>query len=226
MTRLADPKLSPPQALACGRVFDSISGEGVDDFEATLAYAHSGGSGSPPVSGGFPLLLGHRADGWFVLSLRNPAQMPDLSTAPMVTLTLRVAVPAREPVEVTRDVPGDRLAVVTATLEVGDATVTAPAIPDAPWSFDVPLDPRPVALAGIVLREHDPEAPAAGVSVGVSGTSTVVVTDTGGRFFVPDLPVQVTVTLTLDEGAGPQQTRLVRLDYDQPVNLVTLSLPL
>jgi hypothetical protein len=224
MIRLADPRISAAQAVVCGRVFDSISGSGLADFDVTLSYTHLGGPGRPPGSGMLPVRLAHRADGWFVLYLVDARQMPDLTEPATVTLTARVTTPGRAAVEHSRGVPGAHLAVVETTIEVGGVPVVVPGLPEAPWSFSVPVAPRPVSIDGVVLREHDPDTPVAGVSITSTGTAPVV-SDATGRFFIPSLPVLAEVTLTLTETGKPPLNLDIRPDYDRPVNVITVSLP-
>jgi hypothetical protein len=224
MIRLADRRLPAAQAVVVGRVFDTVSDRGLTDFHVTLTHAHPGGTGQPPVTGTLPLLLAHRTDGWFALYLADVAHMPDLTAPATVTLTARVSSPGRDAVELSQDVPGPDLAVVDTAAEVGGAPVVVPGIPAAPWSFSVPVPPRAVALAGIVLRDHDPDSGVAGVSVVADG-SPPVVTGADGRFFLPALPVLAVVTLTLTGPEGGPTQVLFRPDYDRPVDVVTLSLP-
>jgi hypothetical protein len=220
---VADPRLAPAQAVVYGRVYDSVSDRGLTHFDVTVTYTHPGGAGEPPVSGTLPLRLAHRADGWYVLYLSDAGRMPDLSSQATVTLTAHITSPGADPVQLSQDVPGEHLAVVETTVEVGGLPLVVPGIPRAPWAFPVPVAPRAVALAGIVLRNHDPEQVVAGVSVGVAGSEPVV-TGADGRFFLPALPVRAVLTLTLTEHGAGTDVRL-RPDYDRPVNVVTLSLP-
>jgi hypothetical protein len=225
MIRFADPRLSPAQALLCGRVFDSVSGRGLTGFTATLGYEHPAGDGLPATDGPLRVRLGHRSDGWFVFTLPDARRMPDVPGTVQVTLTARVAVPGRAPAEASHTVAGTRLAVVLRTVDVGGHTLEVPGIPDAPWSVSVPIAPRPVAVDGIVLRGHDPGDPIPGVTVTAAGTSPVT-TDAAGRFFIAALPVLAAVPLTLREPDGTTWTETFRPDFDRPVNVLTLSLPL
>src|SRR5689334_10916846 len=119
MLRPADSGLSPAQALLCGRVSDSVSGAGLDRFDATLTYEHPAGGGMPAAARSLPVRLGRRAGGWFVLALPDVRRMPAVPAPVAVKLTVRVTAPGRAPVERSRTVDGKRLAVVTTTMTIG-----------------------------------------------------------------------------------------------------------
>lgn len=217
MIHLADVRLPALQVLVCGRVFDSVSGRGLERYAVSLSYSHSGGAGALPVR------TGRRADGWFSAAVPDVQQLPDLSGFAEVELSVHVTVPGRPTVEETISVPGAELAVVTTSREVAGTTVTVAQMPGAPRTVTIPVAPPPVALAGVVLRDHDPAEPVAGVAVAVDGVPSTV-TDAAGRFLLPALPVAAEVVISLGEDPERRQY-VVRPDYDRPVNVITLSLP-
>lgn len=217
MIRLADRTLGLRQVLARGRVSDAVTGRGLGTFDVALGFTHGGGSGD------LPGVLALKPDGWFAVQVRPAVQMPDLAAAGPVTLTARVTVPGRGAVEVAQVVDGTELALVEVSVPVGDSETVVERIAGAPFTFSVALPPQPVALAGIVLRDHDPDIPVAGVEVRAD-VGAPVVTDARGRFFLPALPVAETITLTLTEDAE-ESTTSYRPDFSRPVNTVTLSRP-
>lgn len=227
---LADFTLGMRQALASGRVSDSISGRGLDAFGAALHYSFGGKSGV------FPTTVTHKTDGWYALQLVPGMHMPELVGAGAVTLTVQITVPGRAPLEISQVVDSSRLAVVRSSLFIKGSTVAVYGLAGAPVEFSVAVPPRPVALSGKVVRNHDVEDPVLGVVVRAHGGSIVgpldveplpdgptAVSDAGGRFFLAPLPVAKTVTVTAIEGEKHRRT-VIRPDYSTPVNTVTLSL--
>lgn len=217
MIRLADRTLGLRQVLASGRVADAVTGRGLDGFDITLRFTHGGGSGELPGA------LALKPDGWFAVQLRPAAQMPDLATVGPVTLTVRVTVPGRPPVEARQVVDGSELALVERSVRVSDTETVVEYVAGAPFTFSITLPPQPVALAGMVVRDHDPDVPVAGVELRADDGPPVV-TDARGRFFLPALPVAESVTLALIEGED-QSVITYRPDFSRPVNTVTLSRP-
>lgn len=222
MIRLADLTLPAQQALVCGRVYDSLSGRGHDDFDGVLTFDHqpSGGRRGPAL----PVRLGHRPDGWFVFSAPDVRQVPAPPADDPVRLIVHLALPGRDPLQHTVEIPRDEFTVVETEVKIDGRTIRVPSMPRAPWQSMIPVAPRPVALDGIVLHDHDPTDPAAGVTVSVTGIASQV-TDLQGRFFLPALPVSPEVTLTLAAPGDPPREERFRPDYDRPVNRVALSLP-
>lgn len=235
MTRLhlADTVLDPRQALATGRCVEAVTGRVIEDFTAVLGYSHAGGSGT------FRTVLARKPGGYFALHLHPRRDVPDLSLAGTVTLTLRLSQPSRPDVLVLRQVPGTDLAPVETARTVASQDVTVARIPAAPFVFTVTTPPAPVQLDGLVLLDNDPDTPADGVTATVavtvaggdpatSGAATAptppVVTDARGRFRIPAMPVAHVVTLSFDN-AGQATERRLLLDYTRPVMDVAFSIP-
>ena len=216
MIHLPDTELAGTQVLVCGRVFDSISGRGVDRFTVTLTYTHKDGSGR------LPLRLQHRADGWYAL-VADASLLPDFTGVGTVTLTARVDRPGRDPVGLSHDVEEAAFVRARTPAVIGGTPVVLTTVPAAPFTFSAAIAPQPVALVGVLVRDNDPSAPVAGREVAVDGGQPVE-TDEAGRFFVPALPVKAAVTITVAN--TPQVvTHPFRPDYDHRVNTVTISLP-
>lgn len=205
------------QVLACGRVSDAVSGRGLEGFDVALRHSSDAGSGA------FPARIVRKPGGWYALHLVPARQMPAPAGTGEVTLVARFTVPGRLPVEEVQVVDRSWFAVSRRQLPVGGRVLLVDGVDGAPWSVSVAVAPPPVALRGMVVRDHDAGSPAAGVSVAVPGVPPVV-TDPGGRFHLPALPVAHAVQLTLT--AEDQRTVVtLRPDHDRPVNIVTLSLP-
>jgi len=214
---LADDRPSASQAIAVGRAAERITGRALADLSATLWYR----TGMEPF---LPLAVRFRmgAEGYFAFALMPDRDLPDVSGAPSVVLRAqfqRRGV-ALDPVEAT--VPGAALAIEEIERPVGGRIVRIRRIAGRPVDLSLSVDPRPVALAGIVIRDHDPAVPAAGVTVTAGLTSTV--SDAGGRFFLPALPSLPDLVIQLADGATTSNHH-VHLDHETPVNRVSLSLP-
>jgi hypothetical protein len=216
VTPVADGVVGTRQVLARGRVADALSGRGLPRPEVTLRFRHSGGSGVLPTT------LALRADGWFALHV-SPADVPDLGGSGPITVTARITVAGREPVELERVVDGARFARTTIAVDVLGTTSSAEVLAGPPLDLVVAIPPRPVALQGVVLRDHDPERPAAGVQVRADDGPDVT-TDAAGRFVLAELPVAETVTLTVAEN-GQESSTPFRPDHSRPINTVTLTRP-
>jgi hypothetical protein len=215
---LPDRTVPLRQVLVRGRIADQVTGRGLRPSAVQLTFRHAAGTG--PLPGALTLA----ADGWYALHLAPAAQLPDLSAAGPVTLTARITVAGRVPVEVSRDVAGADLAVTEVPVEVDGAERRVTRVAGAPFELSAVLAPRPVALDGIVLRDHDPERPAAGVTVRLDGAGAGETTDAGGRFFLSPLPAALSVLLHLTDGAATSTARVV-VDHSRPVCTVTLSVP-
>jgi hypothetical protein len=122
---------------------------------------------------------------------------------------------------VDRTVAGSDLALTEVSRTVAGQTLIVTTIAGAPFDLSAEIDPAPVALAGIVLRDHDPAEPLAGIGVAAGGAPAV--TDGAGRFFIPALPLAAELSLTLTEG-GTTTILPLRVDFAQPINKATLSL--
>ena len=205
------------QVLACGRVSDAVSGRGLEAFDVALRYSSGAGSGA------FPVRTVHKPGGWYARHLVPARQMPAPAGAGEVTLVARFTVPGRLPVEEVQVVERSWFAVTRRELSVSGRALLVDGVNGAPWSVSVAVAPQPVALRGTVVRDHDADSPAPGVSVAVRGVPPVV-TDSGGRFHLPALPVAQAVQLTLTAGDQHNVVK-IRPDHDRPLNIVTLSLP-
>jgi hypothetical protein len=205
------------QVLAYGRVSDAITGFGLEGFEVGLGFSSSARSGSLPTE------IARKRGGWFALYLSPSRHLAGLSLEGEVTLTARFDTPGRAPVVRTREVDGEDLALVAEELDVSGAMTTVTRVAGAPFVFSAAVPPRPVALRGTVVRDHDPETPAVGVAVRADGGPPAV-TDSSGIFLIPELPVALTVTLTLID-RDEEITVIFRPDHSRPINTITLSRP-
>jgi hypothetical protein len=217
MLHLADTRPVVRQNLVTGRVSERITGRGLAVDSATLT-AKVGAAPRLPLAARFL----RRAEGYFAFSILPDREMPDFSAAPNVTLRAEFRLGSGAPVFSEHTVAGSALALVETTRKVAGQDVKLRTIKDAPVDLSVEIDPLPVALQGIVLREHDPAEPIAGIGVEAGPAQTV--TDAQGRFFLSPLPLLAAVTLKLTE-KGTTTNHPFRVDYSNPVNSATLSLP-
>jgi hypothetical protein len=217
MLHLADTRPPIRQNVATGRVSERITGRGLAADSAVLSAQPDGGA-ILPLAARFLM----RAEGYFAFSILPERDMPDFSAATNVKLRAEFRFRARNPIVKERTVAGSALALVDTTRSVAGQDVTLRTVTGAPIDLTVDADPAPVALQGIVLRAHDPAEPIAGI--GVEAGTAQTVTDEQGRFFLPNLPLLAEVSLKLTENATVTN-QAFRIDYEQPVNSVTLSLP-
>jgi len=216
MTVFAPTSLSARQVLVRGRVSEAVTNRVFDDFTVAASYANAAGEGVLPVG------LQRKSGGYYALHLDPIRDMPDLSQDGAVTLTITLTPAGRTPLVLTKDIPAAEFARVARPVAIGAQMLQAHVLAGAPFLFDFILPARPVGLRGIVLENHDPEAPLAGVKIR-AGDAPEVVTGANGRFAIDALPVTDIVSIEL-EGAGPVETVDFRPDYEIPVNTITLSL--
>jgi hypothetical protein len=221
MLVLADDLLPVRQTIASGRAAERITGRALTALSATLSFRVGTGLFRP-----LPARFHSRAEGYFAFGLIPARDLPDPSAAPSFTLRAELELELERagaaPAAVEATVPGAALALEEVEQDLGGRTVRIERIAGAPFDLSLSVDPSPVALAGIVLRDHDPATPAAGVTVTAGSTSAV--TDSGGRFFLSALPLLAEVALDLTDGPTTT-TQPFHIDYETPINRVSLSLP-
>lgn len=219
MTGLAFPsrRVGLRQALVTGRAWERFTERGLPVHEAQLRGSHAGGGAV------FRTGLTLRPGGWFALHLDPARDMPDLAAAGAVTLTLTLRARGLAPVERSLNVTGADLALVEVPLLVAGQALTAERVAGAPFAFSVAVDPPPLLLEGLVLRDHDPAEPAAGVAVRANGADAAV-TDAEGRFRIAALPLAESVTLDFDDTAATT-THVLRPDWGRRVLSATFSIP-
>lgn len=217
MLHLADARPPVRQSLAVGRLSERITGRGLAATSATLSLRVGAGPWRPLAT-----RFQARTEGYFAFDLVPDRDMPDVAAAPAVTLRAEFLRRSAAPLASERTVAGSVLALADQTRSVAGGTVTVRTVAGAPVDLSFEADPAPVALQGIVLRDHDPAEPIAGVEIATGGSQAV--SDAAGRFFLPALPLLAEVTLALTENATTTN-HAFRIDYAQPVNTVTLSLP-
>jgi hypothetical protein len=213
----ADTRLPVRQNLAVGRVSENITRRGLAARSATLSAQATAGP-LVPLAARFLT----RAEGYFAFSILPGSDMPDFSAAANVTLRAEFRFAARPPILAERTVAGSVLALADTVRSIAGQDVTVRTVTGAPIDLSVAADPAPVALQGIVLREHDPAQPLEGITVAAGPAQTA--TDAQGRFFLPALPLVAEVVLDLTEN-GTTTHHPFRIDYERPVNSATLSLP-
>ena len=220
MLVLAETTLSIRQAFGTGQLTEEITGQPFENFDVTMTYSHVGGSGPLPVT------LLKKPGGFFALQFPPARAMPDFSAQTDVTLTVTIAIQGRAPFDVSQTVSATALALTDTVSKVGGSPITYRRINGAPFDFSAQVAPHPVALQGIILRDHDPANPISNVTVTTTpiGPNSAVTSDADGIFFIPALPVAEAITLDLEEG-GTQIGIPFRPDFAKPVNRLILSLP-
>jgi hypothetical protein len=217
MLHLADTHPVVRQNLATGRVSERITGRGIA-VDSAILTAKVGVAPPLPLAARFL----KRAEGYFAFSILPGRDMPDFSAAANVTLRAEFHLGSGAPLVSEQSVAGGTLALVETTRKVAGQDVKLRTIKQAPVDLSVEIDPPPVALQGIVLREHDPAQPIAGITVEAGPVQAL--SDAQGRFFLSPLPLLAEVVLKLTEN-GTTTNRAFRVDYSRPVNSATLSLP-
>jgi hypothetical protein len=217
MLHFADTRPAIRQNLAIGRAAERVTGRAVAVVAATLS-AQAAAAAPVPLAARFAL----RGEGYFAFSLLPGRDMPDFSAAASVTLRAEFVLASRAVISSERTVAGSVLALQDTPRTIAGQSVILRTVRGAPIDLSVTTDPVPVALQGIVIRNHDPLQPAAGVQVAAGPANAV--TDAQGRFFLPALPLLAEVDLELSAN-GTTTNINFHVDYDQPVNNATLSLP-
>jgi hypothetical protein len=216
---LADDRPSVRQSIATGRAGERITGRGLTDLSATLSFSADGIRFIQ-----LPVRFRLGGEGYFAFAQAPGSVPPDLSGFSQVVLRAVFRRPGVAPDVVDVTVRGDDLALEDVEHDLHGQTIRFRRIAAAPFDMSLAVDPAHVALAGIVLRDHDPTSPVADVTVTVSDGPAPIVTDASGRFFVPQLPLLPDVEIELAD--GPATTSVpYHIDYQAPVNHVSLSLP-
>lgn len=214
---LPEQRIDSRQVLAAGRFSEEITERPIEGFAAALTYAHAGGSGQ------FPAQFTAQPGGYFALHISPGRQMPDLSGAGAVTLTLTLSRPGETDLVLDEGTTGAELAVVDQAQTVFGQVVAAPVVSGAPFRFTATIPPQAVLLDGIVILDNDPDAPATGISV-TAAPAPPVVSDAEGRFRIPALPIAETVTITFDDGVT-QTDRPIQPDYSRTTMAASFSIP-
>lgn len=185
MLVLADDLLPVRQTIASGRAAERITGRALTGLSATLSFRVGTGLFRP-----LPARFHSRAEGYFAFGLIPARDLPDVGGAPSVTLRADFERTGGAPAAVEATVPGAALALEEIERDLGGRTVRIERIAGAPFDLSLSVDPAPVALAGIVLRDHDPAAPAVGVTV-IAATEFAVIAAVR-----TDTPLNPTLLLT------------------------------
>ena len=205
MLHLSDARPAIRQNLATGRVSERITGRGLAVASAALSMQADAGP-RLPLAARFLA----RAEGYFAFSILPERDMPDVSAATNVALRAEFHLGPDAPILTERTVAGSAFALEDTPRTIAGQQVILRTVAGAPIDLSVDTDPTPVALQGIVLRDHDPAQPVAQVQVAAGPTNAL--TDAQGRFFLPALPLLAEVVLDLTENgtttAAPVPHRL------------------
>ena len=206
------------QVLIFGRVREEITGRALNDGQLSARYTQG------PRDGDLHLALATKPGGWFAFHGEPSQAVPDFEGGGDVTLTVRVVCAGRPPVEASVTRPEAELQISTSPVTVDGDVLTIQSVSGAPFEINLVVPVRPVALEGVLIRDFDPEIPAAGVTITTPGVQPVV-SDATGRFFIPALPAAETVTLTFDDG-GDVADHSFKPDFADAKNTLSLSLPI
>ena len=217
MLHVADQRPAFLQTLATGRISERITRRGLRPTDAILELGAEAGPLRP-----VPARFGARIGGYFAFCIQPDRDLPDLSAVPQAMLRATFHLAARPPVVSERLIAGDSLSLVDQVRTIAGQDMLVRALATAAIDLLVEIDPTPVALQGVVLRRHDPLQPAAGVEVAAGPAQGL--TDSGGWFFLPALPLLEAFDLVVTEN-GVATSFPFRPDYARPVNRATLSLP-
>lgn len=209
------------QAIVSGRVADAITGAGLDVHTAELHY------NIPAISSdwvAFPAQFCSSTGGWFSFQSDPWRTALEFVGIAQVNLRVRFGLIGRPEAERIVLVDTDQLRTEDANVTIGGKPAVVKRIPGAPFEFSLSLDPAPVALAGYVLRDNDPAAPAPSASVSIldPASATTATTDASGWFRLDALPLANTVTIRAADG-GNTVDQVVHPDFSKPVNETVLS---
>lgn len=211
------------QALVAGRVRDALTGGAPPRLSnLSLALRRGGESAFGPFPGPVRLMDGMHFTTWGSLERLFPAGPPPGG----LDFRVEVEAPGYRPGLAEFSVPAEHLVPVEEVVQVGDREVRVTAFPNLPRIVEVALEPLPVALAGWVIDDHDPETPVPGATARVTAPAPrgPVTTDERGYFRIPDLPVALSVTVEIRQ--GPRSlVQEVALRPTDPLNERTFSLP-
>ncbi len=211
------------RALVSGRIRDSLTGGSPPRISGlTLSMRPTEAAAYSPFPGSIRLLDGMHFTTWGSPERLFPAGPPSGG----LDLRLEVEAPGYAPEAVEFSVPAAHLVPVDEVVRVGHREVRVNGFPHLPRFIEVALTPLPVALAGWVIDDHDPEAPVPGATVRVTAPAPrgPVTTDARGYFRIQDLPVALSVTVEIRQGSR-SLVQEVALRPSDPLNEWTFSLP-
>jgi len=223
MTLRAVSGVVSTRALVAGRIRDALTGAAPPRVsQVTLTARPSGGSAFTPLPGTVRLL-----DGMHFTTWGSPERL-FASGPPPGGLDIRVEVeaPGYRPGVVEFSVPAEHLIPVDEVVQVGNREVAVDGFPHLPRVVEVALEPLPVALAGWVIDDHDPETPVTGATARITAPEPrgPVATDARGYFRIDDLPVALAVTVEIRQGPR-SMVQEVSIRPSDPMNTRTFSLP-
>lgn len=199
-----------------GRVSDALTNEGVPHARLTLEMRQAG------VWSDIPFAIRQKAGGWFGVGASMPEIAARLRLGVGTKLRLNAVAQGYDDAKVDLNVNWRNFSRFTQHEAVGGVDFEYEIIKGAPFDLSLSLLRKPVKLAGMVLRDFDPNTPAAGVRVTLSGGATVT-TDPAGRFQFNTPPVAQSLNVSARD--GPVSASIIHVvDFGQPVNTTLLSL--
>lgn len=209
------------QEVLSGRITDRVSGHGLGRAKILLSVRSGNGPFVP-----FPLQPRLRADGFFSLGASWTALTAVLPLDKATRFQLGVEMQGFEPAS--HVVFANRVDVRRAetTVTVGGQDITRVGLSGAPFDLSVALEPKPVGLTGVVLRDGELSAPIENARIKVAGArnNTTVITGADGRYRLDALPLEQSVEI--EARLGPVtflQTHAV--NFKQPLNRLDFSFP-
>lgn len=220
MTLIASPGTpSVRQVLVHGRLREALTGRVPTDTTISVHW-EQGAKG-----GALDLTLVMKPGGFFAFHGDPVLDLPDFSGGGDVTLRICLERADCPPVEAPLNVPEAQLVPVNTALTIDGLSVSVFKVPGAPFEISPLVPPRPFALEGYLIRDFDPDVPAAGVKVSVPGALPAT-SDGNGWFYIPTVPPGETVTATFTDGDADPADHTFQPDLADAKTTLTLSLPL
>lgn len=212
---------SGAQALIRLRVTDLVSGLALPEAEVMTSLKAEEGDGIYRSS---PFEFRNMHDGWFIMVINYQALVGKLRLGVATRFKFNVSLRGYEMAEELLLISADDFTAVSEEVVVGDSVIPRRRLRGAPFEQQIVLEPNPVRLAGLVVRDNDLDKPIENVNVMVNDdAANAVMTGGDGRFRFNSLPLKQTVDVTVSEVDNSDTTTHV-IDFRNPINHLTLSL--
>lgn len=211
------------QAIIVGQVTNALTGEAIRvplGIEVAVRFPDTTQfrAFASPVSA--------LAGGYFVIAGDPVSLLPHgLDPADALEFRFSVSAPGFSPLEQTASVSAADAMPSPLELELVGHRVTIDLISAPLLQQNLALTPLPVGLVGVVIDDHDPNVPVAGVSIQVIAPEigSAVVTGADGRYRIDSLPIASSVTVQVDAD-GDLTTFEHLVDYATRFNQRIISL--
>lgn len=207
-----------PQWLIRARLRDALSLRSIDDAIVEVEIRSAGGPFRP-----CPFPMRRRSGGEIAITASVRDIAARLETGVETRIWFLVSRLRYTPLEHDLVIPAADFTPTSRQVTVMGQQITQTHLKGAPFEADLRLMPRPVRLAGLVLRDNDPQDPVVGAQVTIDqDAGTAVATDPAGRFLIPSLPLRRVVTVTATE-SGASVSAPHTIDFTKPTNALQLS---